>query len=93
MSSEKTLIIDTARTRIEALRLEAKERVEEHWDYYIEESKKRTNFDEKSKLFPRVGKTKNGFAIEWYFIRKWFKNHKGDWKKITRYVPGAKATG
>ncbi|MCG7871059.1 MAG: hypothetical protein JAZ11_03025 [Candidatus Thiodiazotropha lotti] len=90
MKPEILAVLEGAQARIEDLRTEAKGMVDEHWGYYLEESKKRTDFSEKSRLFPRVGKTKNAFTIEWYHIKKWYKNLKGEWKKTTRYVARGK---
>ncbi|OGT89270.1 MAG: hypothetical protein A2286_07820 [Gammaproteobacteria bacterium RIFOXYA12_FULL_61_12] len=86
MNDEKEAILAAVRTRIETLRLEAKGMVDDHWKFYLEESDARRDFADKSRLFPRIATTKNGFAIEWYYIRKWFKDKKEKWKKVTRYV-------
>lgn len=91
MSGENEAILAVARERIEELRAEARAMVDEHWVYYTEESRARPSFNDKSRLFPRLGKTKNGFAIEWYHIRKWFKDHDKKWKKVTRYVARGKS--
>ena len=33
-----------------------------------------------------MAKAKHSFRIEWYYIQKWYKNFKGQWKKVTRYI-------
>jgi len=83
---ENTPALEAVRRRIESLKKEAKFMVDDHWQYYLEESRLRTDFDEKSRLFPQLRKTKNGFAIEWHYILQWYKNPQGQWKKITHYI-------
>jgi hypothetical protein len=78
-------LIEQAKARIELLQKQAQYMVDFQWNYYKCENKKK-DFGEKSMLFPRIGKAKNGFRIEWHHIKRWYKNYKGEWKKQTRYV-------
>lgn len=92
MSDEVETILAAVSMRMDTLHEEAGRLVDEHWTYYMDESKKRQDFAEKSMIYPRLRKTKVGFAIEWYRVLKWFKNHKGQWKKKTRYVSRGKTS-
>jgi len=89
-SDEVTALLAHVENRIEELHDEARVMVDEHWAYYMAESKKRRDFSEKSRIYPRLRETQGAFAIEWYRILKWFKNNAGMWKKKTRYVARGK---
>lgn len=86
MNDEIEALLAPIRDRIESLREEAQQMVDDHWQFYMDENKKRADFKDKSRLFPRIGSNKNGFAIEWYRIVRWLKDDQKRWKKVTRYI-------
>lgn len=92
MDDEIEPILAHLRERIELLRERAQQMSDERWAYYIAQNKLRSDFDEKSRLYTRIGTTKNAFTIEWIRVTKWFKTEdKKRWKKLTKYVARGKS--
>ena len=88
MPTKNTPAINCAYKRLEELTEDAKALVDKHWEeHYLPEGKRRRDFDDKPMVFPRFKKNRSGApAIEWYWIRKWYKDHKGRWKKDQKYL-------
>lgn len=76
----------TLKTRLAHLLETAEGMCDHYWDK-LKIDNKTQDFKNKSQLFPRIGRNKNGFRIEWYHIKRWYKNFNGQWKKVTRYIP------